>query len=218
MPRSAAQPSARRIRHDGNLATLPRGPHKLPREEVVRSQRTRLIRAMAEAMAENGYAQTSVADVLRRARVSRGTVYQQFASKQDCFIAAYEQATSTILSSVERATRPRGTRLERFEHAIGAYLEALASEPAFARLYLLEVYAAGDAALSSRAELQGRFADLMAEGLEAHGETERFACEMLVAGISAMVTARLAAGDAEGLRALRDPLTDLVRAALAGRQ
>jgi AcrR family transcriptional regulator len=194
--------------------TLPRGPHKLSRAEVVRSQRNRLIRAMAEAMAENGYVHTSVADVLCRARVSRETFYQQFSSKQDCFIAAYEQAASTILASLRRASREQGTSLERFERAIGAYLDALAAEPAFARLFLLEVYAAGPAAIDRRAKLQRRFADLMAEGLRADGSTQRFACDLLVAGISAMVTARLAAGDVEGLRALREPLTDLVHEAL----
>jgi AcrR family transcriptional regulator len=170
---------------------------------------------MADAVTENGYVQTSVADVLRRARVSRETFYQQFSSKQDCFIAAYEQAASSILASVQDAARPTGKPLERFEHAIAAYLEALAAEPAFARVYLLEVYAAGQHALERRAALQRRFADLMARGLGAHSPTERFACETLVAGISAMVTAQLAADDIEGLLALRAPLIELVRTALA---
>src|SRR5207248_674090 len=89
----------------GGAQTLPRGPHKLSREAVVRSQRARLIRAMAEAMAERGYANTSVADVLGRARVSRETFYQQFSSKQDCFIAAYEEAVGRILASLTRASR-----------------------------------------------------------------------------------------------------------------
>jgi AcrR family transcriptional regulator len=209
---------ARSLQHADRLETLPRGPHKLTRAEVVRSQRDRLITAMAEAMAENGYAQTSVADVLRRARVSRETFYQQFASKQDCFIAAYEQAAGAILAGLREASRGSGTQLERFGHAIGSYLDGLAAEPAFARVYLLEVYAAGPAALEQRAVVQRRFADLMADGLGAKDPTERFACEVLVAGISALVTARLAAGDVEGLRALREPLTELVREALALRR
>ena len=93
---------------------LPHGPHKLPREEVVRSQRGRLLRAIAEAMAERGYAETTVADVLRRARVSRDTFYQQFSSKQDCFIAAYEAAAGVVLALLEQEAATPGTPVERF--------------------------------------------------------------------------------------------------------
>jgi AcrR family transcriptional regulator len=194
--------------------TLPRGPHKLSREEVTRSQRNRLIRAMAEAMAENGYAQTSVADVLGRARVSRETFYQQFSSKQDCFIAAYEQAASVILANLDREAASPGTPLERFDRTLGVYLQALAGEPAFARLFMIEVYSAGDEVLDRRAEIQRRFADLVSEAFGARDTSERFACEALVASIAAMVTARLAANDIEGLRALRSGFSDLVREAL----
>ena len=202
--------------------TLPRGRHKLPRKEVVRSQRERLLTAMAEAMAEKGYAETSVADVLRRARVSRETFYEQFASKQDCFIAAYEMAAVMILERMAGAAwrpseSPSASPVERFDRALSAYLDALASEPAFARLFLVEVYAAGELALERRAELQGRFADAVAAELGARTKTERFACDTLVAAVSAMVTARLAAGDTEGLRALRKPLVDLVARALEQR-
>jgi AcrR family transcriptional regulator len=194
--------------------TLPRGPHKLSREEVTRSQRNRLIRAMAEAMAENGYAQTSVADVLSRARVSRETFYQQFSSKQHCFIAAYEQAASVILANLDREAASAGSPLERFDRTLGVYLDALAAEPAFARLFMIEVYSAGDEVLERRAEIQRRFADLVSEAFGARDTSERFACEALVASIAAMVTARLAANDIEGLRALRSGFSDLVREAL----
>ena len=66
---------------------------------------------MAEAMAEQGYAATPVADVLQRAGVSRETFYQQFRSKQDCFIAAYELAADVILVEVEREAASAGTPL-----------------------------------------------------------------------------------------------------------
>lgn len=197
-----------------NPATLPRGPHKLPREQVVDSQRARLMRAMAEATAENGYVQTSVADVLGRARVSRETFYQQFSSKQDCFIAAYEQAAGGVLAMLERESGSVGAPLERFARAIELYLETLAAEPAFARLFMVEVYAAGDEVLERRAQIQERFESLLIDGSGARSATERFACRVLVAAIITMVTARLAARDIDGLRALREPLVDLARAAL----
>ncbi len=188
----------------------------MSRDEVTRLQRSRMLRAMAEAMAEHGYVATSVADVLGRAGISRETFYQQFSSKQDCFIAAYKHAAGVMLADLEReAAASTGSALERFDRAICAYLDALAAEPAFARLFMVEVYAGGDEVLRTRDEIQRRFAETLADGFEAHDPLEQFACEALVAAVVTMVTSRVAARDIDGLRTLREPLTQLVRRALA---
>jgi AcrR family transcriptional regulator len=81
------------------MSPLPRGRHGLSREAVEGSQRTRLLRAMVDVMADKGYAGTSVADILRRARVSRETFYELFSSKEDCFMSAFEQQSSFELKS-----------------------------------------------------------------------------------------------------------------------
>lgn len=217
LTRAPASIGAERNQLEHEARPLPRGRHGLSREQVVQAQRHRLLRAMAEVMAEQGYAATPVADVLRRAGVSRETFYQQFSSKQDCFLAAYELAASVILADLEREAATSGTPLQRFDRAIGAYLDALAAEPEFARLFMVEVYAAPDEVLDSRDEIQRRFSAVVIDAFAARDPTERFACEALVAAIITLVTARLAARDAEGLRALRKPLTELVRHALAQR-
>jgi AcrR family transcriptional regulator len=188
---------------------LPRGPHGLTREQVVASQRGRILHAMAEVMAERGYAGTSVGDVLRRARVSRETFYEQFSSKEDCFMAAFERAVEVVLAGALAETGAQGGPQERFERGLRAYLEAIASQRAFARVFLIEVYAAGPAALRRRAELQRRFADVLDEAFGSRSAGDRFASEALVAAIGALVTARLAEDDADGLRALHRPLTRL---------
>ena len=79
--------------------TLPRGRHRLSRDEVVRSQRERIQRSLAETMAVKGYAGTSVAEVLRSARVSRETFYEQFASKEDCFMSVFEEAYQRLAAA-----------------------------------------------------------------------------------------------------------------------
>jgi AcrR family transcriptional regulator len=199
---------------------LPRGRHGLSRAEVVQSQRDRILIAMAEAMAEKGYASTSVADVLRRARVSRETFYQQFSSKEDCFQAAYGRAVEVVMHGILGTglvgAGPSGTGTEsvdsaRLERLLGAYLDTLADQPAFARLFLVEVYAAGRDVLARRAELQDGFVDLIASILRARTAEQRFACQLLAAAISSMVTAKIAVGDVDGLRALRTPIVDMVR-------
>lgn len=205
----------RRPQHDGRGPTgperLPRGRHRLTREQVVQDQRDRILRAMAEAMVVHGYAGTPVAAILRRAGVSRETFYQQFASKEQCFASAYEAAVELLLERIAGVRALTSGRGERVERLLGAYLDALADEPAFARVFLVEVYAAGPEALAKRAQLQAGFVDLLGDLLGVEGPRQRFACEALVAAISSMVTARVAAGDLDGLRVLHEPLADLVR-------
>lgn len=183
----------------------------MSREQVVAAQRARILRAMADAMVEGGYAGTPVAEILRRAGVSRETFYQQFGSKEQCFAHAYEAAVEILLDRVGGARGARGSRDERLDRVLRAYLDALADEPAFARLFLVEVYAAGPEALAQRATLQAGFVDLLGDLLGVETPRQRFACEALVAAISSMVTARVAAGDVDGLRALHAPLLDLIR-------
>jgi len=193
------------------MTPLPRGRHGLSREQVSESQRLRLLRAMAEVMAEKGYAQTSVADILRRARVSRETFYELFDSKQDCFMSAFEQAYGHIIDAVSSTEGGvGGSRLDRFSSVFGDYLEALAAEPAVARVFLIEVYAAGPEAISRRLELQAGLAQALAV-LVGGTEADRFAVEAVIAAIVQLVTARLAVGDTDGLRELRAPVVELVQ-------
>jgi AcrR family transcriptional regulator len=191
-------------------ARLPRGRHGLPREAVVSAQRERMLRAMAETMAEKGYVATTVADVLRAAGVSRETFYEQFTSKEDCFANAYEAAAAMLLEAATGA-RGRGEPIEQFSRTLRVYLDALAAEPEFARLFLVEVYAAGPDALARRAAVQRVFVDLVIDLFGARTGEHRFACEAFVAATSSMVTARLAANESEGLRALHRPLMRLAR-------
>src|SRR3954467_4533468 len=190
---------------------LPRGRHRLTREQVVGSQRARIFRAMAETMARKGYAATSVSEVLRAAGVSRETFYEQFTSKDDCFIAAFEAAVESVLGAMVEARAASGPPVDRFSRGLRAYLDALADDPAFARMLLIEVYAAGPVAMQRRGELQQRFVDALDATLGARTAADRFANEALVAMVSSMVTARLAVGDVDGLRALHRPVMQLVR-------
>jgi AcrR family transcriptional regulator len=199
------------VAKQARVQTLPRGRHGLSREEVVASQRARIFRAMAETMARNGYVGTSVADVLRTAKVSRETFYEQFESKEDCFMSALEAAVDVVLAAAFAAPPAGSTPLERFDRGLKTYLDAIAAQPELSRLFLIEVYAAGPAALERRAAVQQRFAHVLGATFGRRTAGDRFANEAIVAAISSMVTARLAVGDLKGLRALRRPLVELAR-------
>jgi AcrR family transcriptional regulator len=177
---------------------------------------------MADAVAEKGFANTSVADVLARAGVSRVTFYAQFDDKLDCFRAAYtagvELITTVMTAALDDVRADRRTDpLDRLDHVLGVYLESLHGSPALARTFLIEVYAAGPEAIEQRRRSLARFVDIVAEthrgetgllGTEPH---QRFAAEALVGAVSSMVTNLVGVGDHDALPALREPMMDLAR-------
>ena len=194
---------------------LPRGRHGLSREDVVRSQRDRMLLALAETVAEKGYAKTTVADVLARAGVSRETFYEQFSSKEACFLETFDRAGQILLERI--STAPADAGEGAFEQVLGRYLDTLAGEPAFAHVFLVDVYAAGPEAVARRTAVQGRFAAALIELFDARADHERLACELLVAGVGSMVTTRVAAGEHASLHELKEPIADLVRRATKAR-
>lgn len=195
--------------------TLPRGRHGLSREEVEASQRTRIMLALAEAMAEKGFAATSVADVLKRARVSRETFYEHYDSKLDCFLQTFDAAAALLLTGIDAARgERRGTPAERLEAAIGAYLDGLLAEPAFSRLFLVESYAAGPAAIERRAAVQARIVDGLVRMLGLSTAEQRIAAQAFVAYVATSATVPLATNDLAALAALRPALTAAGRALL----
>jgi AcrR family transcriptional regulator len=127
-------------------------------DEVARDQRARMLRAMGDVVAEKGYATATVADVVRAAGVSRTTFYEQFRSKEDCFVEAYRDHVDTLIAAVRGAVRETEGWREQLRAGIRAYLAALAADRRFARTYLLEIHAAGEAALDARARALRRFA------------------------------------------------------------
>ena len=82
------------------LQRLPPGRHSVPAEEVARQQRLRLMAGMLDAVGEQGYVATSVADVLSRAGVSRRTFYEHFADKEACFLQAFDHVAAVSRDAV----------------------------------------------------------------------------------------------------------------------
>ncbi len=172
---------------------------------------------MAEVMAEKGYVATSVADVLRRSGVSRQSFYQVFDSKLDCFMAAFGVAGDRLIRHLLETVGTDGVPwktadpLQRFEQAFTAYLEALAMELPFTRLFLIEVYAAGPSAIEHRGEVQDTITNAFADLMGVTEDAGRFTCQVIVAATSSLVTKAVANEDVAALRAIGPPLIAHVR-------
>jgi AcrR family transcriptional regulator len=124
----------------------PRGRHGLPPEVVARSQRDRLLEATMQIVAEKGFAATTVADLTKRAGISRTTFYELFADKEACFLAAYDNAVDVLVRRISIAYEAQERWPDRARAGLATLLEALAADPAQARLALVDVTAAGPAA------------------------------------------------------------------------
>ena len=135
------------------LGQIPGGRHGLAPEAVAESQRARLLAGMADAVAEHGYAETSIADVIARAGVSRKTFYQQFDGKDECFAVAYGEEMERLLELTLGAFEAEGPPwARRLRAALTALCGALAGNPAVARLCFVEGLDAGPATAGRRRE------------------------------------------------------------------
>jgi AcrR family transcriptional regulator len=158
IPESAADTTdGARAQHAAAVDRLPSGRHNLSREFVLQSQHERLYAAMLSAVAEKGYADTSVADIVDLAKVSRATFYELFADKEQCFLSTYDQLTAQTYSYVARAYDAADTWPEKIEAALRALLRFLSANPDIAKVALVEVLAAGDLARQRHRETVRRF-------------------------------------------------------------
>lgn len=127
----------------GQPDRLPRGPHGLSRAQVASSQRQRMLDAILDAVGERGYAATTVAHVTAAAGVSRTTFYEQFRSKEDAFLAAYDEFGEQFLADMDdvAGTTPA--------EVLGAAAERLVDwgrrRPLACRAFLVEIHAVGEA-------------------------------------------------------------------------
>jgi AcrR family transcriptional regulator len=145
---TAPKPGSKRA-----VPKLARGRHPLTQQAVADSQRTRMLDAVARVVAHKGYSDTTVADVIALAGVSRRTFYEMFPGIEDCYLAAYEHGMGQVLGAIREAVSrlPKADWRSRTRAAIEAYLGALAALPDAAWAYTIEVQGAGRRALQGRA-------------------------------------------------------------------
>jgi AcrR family transcriptional regulator len=125
----------------------PPGRHLPSREFIAKHQRARIISALAEETVKQGYRAVTVADIVRRAGIARNTFYENFSSKEECFLAAYEYASTEALRRVIDAAGKVESWPARVNAGLAAFLRYVATEPALARTCIVEVLSAGPAAM-----------------------------------------------------------------------
>jgi AcrR family transcriptional regulator len=181
---------------------LPRGPHGLPREEIARNQRQRLLAAMVRVCGEKGYEATSVADVLETSGVGRETFYELFDDKRDCFLAAHTLLIEDLVAQVRGAyDEGEAPWPQRVRAALTRLLDWLAADPYAARFTVVELTAAGPGYAERFQTYFHALTEILEDG-RALSETARdlpHIANIAAAGIFARVYEEVALGHAESL-------------------
>ena len=192
-----------------DLQRLPPGRHSVPAEEVARQQRLRLMAGMLDAVGEQGYVATSVADVLSRAGVSRRTFYEHFADKEACFVQAFDHVAAVCRDAISASFAGQTRWRDALRAGLDVFLRTAAANPRFARACLVEILAIGYEGVRHRDAAMEPFQRFFESGRDeapAGVLIPDTVTETLVGGILETVSSRIMRGEADQLPELLDSL------------
>jgi TetR/AcrR family transcriptional regulator len=203
---------------------LPHGPHRLDHKEVVRHQRARIHGAMVEAVAASGYERTSVKQVVGLAGVSRRSFYEQFANKQECFLATFDLIATRGAKRINAAYRAtQGDLEERLTASFREFAGVVEANWKGANLVIVEAQTAGAPGLMRLRRATTTFEQMISTSFaRAPGASPlpRPVVRGIAGGLHAATSACVREGSAAELAALGEEMlrwTLLFQAPTAGR-
>lgn len=189
----------------------PPGRQLLSREFITQHQRARIIAALAEEAASKGYRAVTVADIVRRAGIARNTFYENFSSKEDCFLAVQEYGVDVALRRVVAAAGEVESWQGRVRAGLAAFLQSVATEPALARACFVEALSAGPASVERYEQSLQAFIPLFRVGrkVSPHGEQlPETLEETIIGGIFWIIYQRIALGQTDEIERLLPELIE----------
>jgi AcrR family transcriptional regulator len=176
--------------------------------------RHRLLEGMAHAVAAKGYAETTIADIVREAAVSRRTFYEHFTTKAECLIALYEAASHRALHMMRDALDPERDWQEQVGKAMTAYFNCLARDPVLMRTLFIEILGLGPEGLAARRRVNDEITDFMLNVINRSRKPPltRDMAMAIVGGINELVLHAIETGRVDQLQRLVQPAVQLVRA------
>ena len=191
--------------------------------EKTDEQRARLVEGFAAAVAERGYAATTIADIARHARVSKRTFYEHFDDKEACLVDTYTFVTKIMRHGIRAAWADANPKRwsEQLDAGLDAYVTALEAMPVLTRACLVEMAGAGPRALKARRQVHEKFALLLREFVDRvrvrHPELRVISPAMataIVGGIDELLLAQVERGPRTKLAKVRDTASEIIRAVL----
>ncbi|MGH2832286.1 MAG: TetR/AcrR family transcriptional regulator [Solirubrobacteraceae bacterium] len=182
---------------------------RLPHEQVVASQRERLLSAATDLAAEQGAQDTSIHDLASRAGISRAAFYEVFANKNDCLLYAYDTHLARAEAQIITAYRdPNLHGIDALRAAIAALLEWVIAWPSAAQLCTAEIVSAGPDAIERRNQCKAAGEAALARALEQIYPQQSNAILMrgILAGAEQLIHSHASSGQVHLLAGTEDDL------------
>jgi AcrR family transcriptional regulator len=196
-------------------AASPRPP--LPREFIALHKQRRIMDALAELTAEQGYEATKISDIVKRAGVARKTLYDNFEGKEEVFLAAFDAARDEVMRRVEEGGADvDGDWQERIEGGLAAFLGFVAEQPTVARMCMIEALSATPMTTKRYEDALEAFVDLARRTLPEDDRLPDTIAETLVGGVAWIVYQQIRRGETERAEDLLPELTEFMMAPYLG--
>lgn len=176
-----------------------------------REHRARVLEGMAQAVSRKGYADTTIADIVAEASVSRRTFYEHFSSKAECLIALYGAASHNAMKVLRDAIDPAHGWQTQVESALRAYLGCMASNPVLVRTLFIEILQLGAEGLAARRRVNRELADFILQTVGSKALTPELAMA-IVGGIDELILEYIEQDKVAKLEELVEPASRLVHA------
>lgn len=185
----------------------------LPREFIALHKQRRIMDALAELTAEQGYEATKISDIVRRAGVARKTLYDNFEGKEEVFLAAFDAGCDEVLRRVkEGGADADGEWQERIEGGLAAFLGFVAEQPTLARMCMIESLSATPETTKRYEDALEVFVELTRQALPQDERLPDTIAETLVGGVAWIVYQQIRRGEAERAEDLLPELIEFMMA------
>jgi AcrR family transcriptional regulator len=204
MPRRVPAPSGKAL-----YPVLPPGRQVMSPEQNALHQRARLQGAMVAAIAQNGYAGTTIKQLVSLAGVSRTTFYKHFADKEQCFLATYDMIATLSTERISRAYREQNGWRERLVAGFQSFAEIVVVERDASHLVLVDALGAGHRVLEHRDRMIGVFELMFRQSFDDAPEkaiVTDTTIRAIVSGIRRVAYRRLLSDEPEKLSEVIDDL------------
>lgn len=189
----------------------------LPREFIALHKQRRIMDALADLTAEQGYEATKISDIVKRAGVARKTLYDNFEGKEEVFLAAFDAARDEVLRRVEEGSAgAEGDWQDRIEGGLAAFLGYVAEQPALARMCMIEALSATPATTKRYEDTLETFVELAKQSLPQDERLPDTIAETVVGGVAWIVYQQIRRGEAERAEDLLPELTEFMTAPYLG--
>ena len=192
---------------------------KTSHPEDPNGHRRRLLEGMGRAVAQKGYGEVTIADIVAAAGVSRRTFYEHFKTKAQCLIALYAAASTNALEVLQKAIDPSHDWETQVERAISAYFDCLGQNPVLLRTLFVELLGLGVGGLAARRRVNQELADFMLHVINVPARARRNKPPLqadiamaVVGGINELILEAIERDRTDRLQELVSPSLQLVRA------